>query len=239
MPYINLQEASEATGKSVRTIRRLCNSPQSKKYITYEDGKLLVEVSYLAKNYPLINSPEPVIPPKNDIGQTHAMASQTPVPDGNPQNPEKLLHEIELLKLELRHQTQITQEKEQQIDILKRSLLMLGEGQRKEPAPEAQPDIPEQEPLPVERKKAGGPGKTEGKKETFQAAFKSRTWSISRLVTGRFRGPVDSILGAEVGLLGFNYYLLLGAYRNDELSFVSSIFSIQASLQTALVLRIL
>lgn len=152
MPYINLQEASEITGKSVRTIRRLCNSPESKKYITYEDGKLLVEVSFLGKSYPIVNSPDSGIPPKNGIGQTHAMARQTPVPDGNPQNPEKLLHEIELLKLELKYQAQITQEKEQQIDILKRSLLMLGEGQRKESASEVQANISEQEPLPVEKK---------------------------------------------------------------------------------------
>jgi len=157
MPYINLQEASEVTGKSVRTIRRLCNSPESKEYTTYEDGKLLVEVSFLERNYPMVNKPNHGISPKNGIGQTHAMASQTPLPDGNPQNPEKLLHEIELLKLELRHQAQITHEKEQQIEILKRSLLMLGEGQKGEPAPEAQPEPLEQEPLPVEKKKRWWP----------------------------------------------------------------------------------
>ncbi|TXK21156.1 hypothetical protein FVR03_23545 [Pontibacter qinzhouensis] len=157
MPYINLQEASEVTGKSVRTIRRLCNLPESKKYITYEDGKLLVEVSFLEGKYPMVNRPNPGIPSKNGIGQTHAIAMQEPVPDGNPQGPDKLLHEIELLKLELKFQAQLTQEKEQQIEILKRSLLMLGEGQRNEPTPEPQPDALKQEPRLVEKKKRWWP----------------------------------------------------------------------------------
>jgi hypothetical protein len=132
MPYINLQQAADATGKSIRTIRRLCNSPTSKDYITYEDGKLQVEVSFLEQNYPMVNMPNTGMTPKNNIGQSHDMANQVPVPNGNSHNSEKLIHEIEMLKLELKYRDQITQEKDKQIELLERSLLMLGEGLRKD-----------------------------------------------------------------------------------------------------------
>lgn len=140
MPYINLQQAADATGKSIRTIRRLCNSPTSKDYITYEDGKLQVEVNFLEQNYPMVNMPNTGMSLKNDIGQSHDMTSQQAMPNGNPPNFDKLLHEIELLKLELKYRDQITQEKDKQIELLERSLLMLGEGQKKEPVQEEQPE---------------------------------------------------------------------------------------------------
>lgn len=153
MPYINLQQAADATGKSIRTIRRLCNAPTSKDFITYEDGKLLVEVSFLEQNYPMVNIPNTGMPLKNDIGHSYDTPSQTAMPNGNPPNLDKLLHEIELLKLELKYRDQITQEKDKQIEILERSLLLLGEGQRKEPVLEQQPE----EPAPAEKKRRWWP----------------------------------------------------------------------------------
>ncbi len=153
MPYINLQQAAEATGKSIRTIRRLCNLPESKDYITYEDGKLQVEVSFLEQNYPMVNTPNTGMPLKNNIGHGHDTTSQPAMPNGNPLNFDKLLHEIELLKLELKYRDQITQEKDKQIEILERSLLMLGEGQKKEPALEQQPE----ESAPAEKKRRWWP----------------------------------------------------------------------------------
>lgn len=151
MPYINLQEAADTTGKSVRTIRRLCNLPESKSYTTYEDGKLMVEVSFLDKHYPMVNVPNPDLTPKNDKGQTNATASHTPVPSGNSQNLDKLLHEIEILKLELKYRDQITQEKDKQIELLERSLLMLGQGIRKDQE-KPEPQLEEQA-LPEEKKR--------------------------------------------------------------------------------------
>jgi hypothetical protein len=153
MPYINLQQAAEATGKSIRTIRRLCNLPESKDYITYEEGKLQVEVSFLEQNYPMVNVPNTGMPLKNDTARGHVTASQPAMPNGNPPNFDKLLHEIELLKLELRYRDQITQEKDKQIELLERSLLLLGEGQKKEPEPEQQPE----ESAPAEKKRRWWP----------------------------------------------------------------------------------
>ncbi len=149
MPYINLQQAADATGKSIRTIRRLCNASTSKDFITYEDGKLLVEVSFLEQNYPMATVPNTGMPQKNDIGHGHDMTSQPAMPSGNPPNFDKLLHEIELLKLELKYRDQITQEKDKQIELLERSLLLLGEGQKKEPVLEQQPE----ESAPAEKKR--------------------------------------------------------------------------------------
>jgi len=155
MPYINLQQAADATGKSIRTIRRLCNSPESKDYITYEDGKLQIEVSFLEQNYPMVNAPNTGMPPKIDIGQSYDMANQTPIPNGNPHNSEKLLHEIEMLKLELKYRDQITREKDKQIEILERSLLMLGEGSRKDQEKQ-EPQL--EDPLaPAEKKRRWWP----------------------------------------------------------------------------------
>jgi len=149
MPYINLQQAADATGKSIRTIRRLCNSPDSKDYITYEDGKLQVEVSFLEQNYPMVNAPNTGMPTKNDTSYGHDTTSQPSMSNGNTPNFDKLLHEIELLKLELKYRDQITQEKDKQIELLERSLLLLGEGQKKEPVLEQQPE----ESAPAEKKR--------------------------------------------------------------------------------------
>jgi len=149
MPYINLQQAADATGKSIRTIRRLCNSPQSKDYITYEDGKLQVEVSFLEQNYPMVNVPNTGMPSKNGTSHSNDTTSQPAMSNGNTPNFDKLLHEIELLKMELKYRDQITQEKDKQIELLERSLLLLGEGQKKEPEPEQQP----KESAPAEKKR--------------------------------------------------------------------------------------
>ena len=151
MPYINLQQAADATGKSIRTIHRLCNSPESKDYITYEDGKLQVEVSFLEQNYPMINAPNTGMPLKNDIGQAYDMTSQPSMPNGKPNNSEKLLHEIELLKLELKYRDQITREKDKQIEILERSLLMLGEGTKKD-EDKQEPSLEGNEPATKKRR---------------------------------------------------------------------------------------
>jgi len=153
MPYINLQQAADATGKSIRTIRRLCNASTSKDFITYEDGKLLVEVSFLEQNYPMATVPNTGMPLKNNTGHGHDTTSKPDMPSGNPPNFDKLLHEIELLKLELKYRDQITQEKDKQIELLERSLLLLGEGQKKEPVLEQQPE----ESAPAEKKRRWWP----------------------------------------------------------------------------------
>jgi hypothetical protein len=151
MPYINLQQAADATGKSIRTIRRLCNAPTSKDYITYEDGKLQIEVSFLEQNYPMVNMPNTGMPLKNNIGHGHDTTNQPAMPNGNPHNSEQLLHEIEMLKLELKYRDQITREKDKQIEILERSLLMLGEGIKKD-QDKQEPALEENEPAIKKRR---------------------------------------------------------------------------------------
>jgi hypothetical protein len=133
MPYILVKQAAQVTGKSEKTIRRLANSEASKSYITYEDGKLLIEISYLQQHYPLIkHGQEPKITP----GQTIDTPTQTSIDTVQPQSPVILQHTIDLLKQELKHKEelyhQISHEKDKRIEILERSLLMLGEGIKKD-----------------------------------------------------------------------------------------------------------
>ena len=150
MPYIPVKEAAHLTGKSEKTIRRLANSETSKSYITYEDGKLLIEISYLQQHYPLVNHGQKAEKP---IGQNIDTSNQKSIDIVQPQDPVALQHTIELLKQELKHKEdlyqQVSQEKDKRIEILERSLLLLGEGQKKEPVLEQQPE----ESAPTEKKR--------------------------------------------------------------------------------------
>jgi len=150
MPYILVKEATHLTGKSEKTIRRLANSEASKSYITYEDGKLLIEVSYLQQHYPLIKHGQE---PEKYAGQTIDTSTQMTIDTVQPQNPLTLQHTIELLKQELKHKEelyqQISHEKDKRIEVLERSLLLLGEGQKKEPILDQQPE----ESAPAETKR--------------------------------------------------------------------------------------
>jgi hypothetical protein len=150
MPYIPVKEAAHLTGKSEKTIRRLANSEISKPYITYEDSKLLIEISYLQQHYRLVNHGQQAEKP---TGQTIGTSSQKYIDIVQPQDPVALQHTIELLKQELKHKEdlyqQVSQEKDKRIEVLERSLLLLGEGQKKESVLEQQPE----EPAPAEKKR--------------------------------------------------------------------------------------
>jgi len=154
MPYILVKEAAHLTGKSEKTIRRLANSEASKPYITYEDGKLLIEVSYLQQHYPLIKHGQQ---PENPTGQTIDTSNPMSIDIVQPQNPLTLQHTIELLKQELKHKEelyqQISHEKDKRIEVLERSLLLLGEGQKKEPVLDQQLE----ESAPEEKKRSWWP----------------------------------------------------------------------------------
>lgn len=154
MPYIPVKEAAHLTGKSEKTIRRLANSEISKPYITYEDSKLLIEISYLQQHYPLVNHGQQAEKP---TGQTIDTSSQKSIDIVQPQDPVALQHTIELLKQELKHKEelyhQVSQEKDKRIEVLERSLLLLGEGQKKESVLEQQPE----ESAPAEKKRRWWP----------------------------------------------------------------------------------
>lgn len=155
MAYLSLKQASETTGKSERTIRRLCSAPKSKDYITYEDGKLLIDANYLEQNYPMTKTPEPVNLGKNHTGQRHDMDSQYVNQPLQPDNSDNLLYKIAMLELELKHKDElfhkITREKDLRIETLERSLLLLGEGLKKDPV--STNEQPDQKQEPVRKKR--------------------------------------------------------------------------------------
>lgn len=158
MPYLSLKQASETTGKSERTIRRLCSAPKSKDYITYEDGKLLIDSNYLEQSYPMTKTPKPVNPVKNTTGQRHDMDSQTVNHSLQPDNSDNLTHKVAMLEQELKYKDElfykITREKDLRIETLERSLLLLGEGIKKEPvANQEQPEQTTQEQESVKKKR--------------------------------------------------------------------------------------
>lgn len=134
MPYLTIKQAAEATQKSEKTIRRLCNSPKSKDYVTTEDGKLLIDVSYLQQTYPMSTPGQTT---KKGTGPSLPTPTQQVQTDVQPQQTDNLQHEIDLLKLQLRHKDEILGMKDRQIETLERSLLLLGEGIKREPMPNA------------------------------------------------------------------------------------------------------
>lgn len=133
--YLTLKEAAYTTGKSERQLRRICNDSKNKGYVSHnEKGRLLVDANFLSQNYPLVNVPKPVgknVPSDLDIG--HASENQ---PAAN------LAFKVAFLEQELRHKGEITAallaEKDKRIEVLERSLLILGEGRPAgtDPAPE-------------------------------------------------------------------------------------------------------
>lgn len=158
MAYLSLKQASETTGKSERTIRRLCGAPKSKAYITYDDGKLLIDANYLEQNYPMIKAPKSVNPVKNPIGQRHDMDSQSVNQQSLTDNSGNLLHKVAMLELELKYKDEIfhkvTSEKDLRIETLERSLLLLGEGLKKDaPANQEQPEQVSKEQEPAKKKR--------------------------------------------------------------------------------------
>jgi hypothetical protein len=155
MAYLSLKQASETTGKSERTIRRLCSATKSKDYITYEDGKLLIDANYLEQNYPMTRTPKSVNSVKYQDRQRHDMGSHIVNQGLLPDNSDNLAHKVAMLELELKYKDElfhkITTEKDLRIEALERSLLLLGEGIKKEsPVSQEQPD---QEPEPVKKKR--------------------------------------------------------------------------------------
>lgn len=159
MAYLSLKQAAEITGKSERTIRRLCNAPKSKNFVTYEDGKLLVDANYLEQNYPMTKTPKAVNHDTIEHSQRHDMDSQNVKPMSHTQSLDNLAHKVAMLELELKYKDElfhkVTMEKDLRIEALERSLLLLGEGVKKETisSQERQPDQSPQEQEPAKKKR--------------------------------------------------------------------------------------
>lgn len=123
--YLTLKEAADATGKSERQLRRICNDLNNKDYISHnEKGRLLVDANFLTQNYPLVNVPK-------TTGKTMPFYPEAGHASEN-QFPDNLAFKVALLEQELRHKGEITDallaEKDKRIEVLERSLLILGEG---------------------------------------------------------------------------------------------------------------
>ncbi|RYE20378.1 MAG: hypothetical protein EOP45_11170 [Sphingobacteriaceae bacterium] len=141
---LTLKEAADTTGKSERQLRRICNDPKNKAYVSHnEKGRLLVDANFLSQNYPLIHVPKV-------RGKTVSSGSETGhVSDY--QSTDNLSFKVALLEQQLRHKEELTTallaEKDKRIEVLERSLLILDAGRSVEadPAPE-----------PLKRKKLFG-----------------------------------------------------------------------------------
>lgn len=150
MPYLTIKQAVEATQKSEKTIRRLCNNHKSKNYVTTEDGKIMIDASYLQQTYPM-STPGQIA--KKGTRHSLPMATQQVQPVVQPQQTDSLQHEIDLLKLQLRHKDEILGMKDRQIDTLERTLLLLGEGLQRETAPTATESVTMVDPEPTKKKR--------------------------------------------------------------------------------------
>jgi hypothetical protein len=150
MSYLTIKQAAEATRKSEKTIRRLCNSPKSKDYMVLEDGKILIDANYLQQTYPMSTPGQTA---KKDTRHSLPMPTQKVQPIVQAPQTDSLQHEIDLLKLQLRYKDEILGIKDRQIETLERSLLLLGEGMKREPVPAATEPIAQAAPDPPKKKR--------------------------------------------------------------------------------------
>jgi hypothetical protein len=128
MPYLTIQEAMQTTGKSEKTIRRLCNDPKSEKYVTREDGKLLVDSNYLSQKYSMKTTGQNESKQAGQSIDTKENDRLDKVDIANNQESQNYQHKIGLLEQELRLKDMLMNEKDQRIQDLQQSLRLLGSG---------------------------------------------------------------------------------------------------------------
>lgn len=125
MPYLTIQEAARTTNKSEKTIRRLCNDPKSEKYITREDGKLLVDSNYLSQRYSMkVTGQNESKQPIQSINKKENV--QVDKMEINNKENQNYQYKITLLEQELRLKDMLMNEKDQRIQDLQQSLRLLG-----------------------------------------------------------------------------------------------------------------
>jgi hypothetical protein len=146
MSYLTIKQAAEATRKSEKTIRRLCNNPKSKDYMVMEDGKILIDANYLQQTYPMST-------PGQTAQKNTGHSLPTTTHEVQPPQIDSLQHEIDLLKLQLRYKDEILGIKDRQIETLERSLLLLGEGLKQDPIPPAIDPMAQAAPEPPKKKR--------------------------------------------------------------------------------------
>lgn len=115
-----------------------------------EDGKVLIDANYLQQTYPMSTPGQTV---QKDTRHSLPTTTQEVQPVVQPQKTDSLQHEIDLLKLQLRYKDEILGMKDRQIETLERSLLLLGEGLKKDPIPPATDPMAQAAPEPSKKKR--------------------------------------------------------------------------------------
>lgn len=126
MPYLTLSEAAIITGKSEKTIRRLCNEDESKQFISRENGKISIDSNYLSQKYSMKITGQNE---KKVIGQTRDKKENVQlgkVDINNNQELQNYQQKIALLEQEVRLKDMLMTEKDQRIEDLQQSLRLLG-----------------------------------------------------------------------------------------------------------------
>ncbi|RYX87750.1 hypothetical protein EON73_00625 [bacterium] len=126
MPYLTLSEAAIITGKSEKTIRRLCAEIESKQFISREDGKILIDSNYLSQKYSMkiTGQNEKKVVGQNRDKKENVQLGKVDI--GNVIEIENFQHKIILLEQEVRLKDMLMNEKDQRIEDLQQSLRLLG-----------------------------------------------------------------------------------------------------------------
>lgn len=115
MNYIDINQAAEATGKSSKTIRRLSSKKESEPFIDKREGKIFIDVNYLFDSYPSVKDA-----PKHS-GQREEDVQEVDMDKEILQ----LKNKIALYEQELKHKEELLSEKNNRIEDLQKSILLL------------------------------------------------------------------------------------------------------------------
>jgi len=123
MNYIDIKEASEATGKSEKTIRRLVNKAESNAFVDKSNSKIIIDVNYLFSAYP------PIKKGKNEVRQILDM--------GNKESIQveliNLKNKLVIYEQELKHKESLLNEKDNRILDLQKAMLLLEAHKEQQP----------------------------------------------------------------------------------------------------------
>ena len=134
MNYISIKEASETTGKSEKTIRRLINKSESKAFVDKSDNKIIIDVNYLFSIYPPIKKVKKETRQKLDIGKNEP-GHVLDIDKSEASNLEliTLKNKIAIYEQELKHKESLLKEKDNRISDLQKAMLLLEAHKEKEP----------------------------------------------------------------------------------------------------------
>ena len=115
MNYIDIKEASEATGKSEKTIRRLINKTESNAFVDKSNSKIIIDVNYLFSVYPPIKKGENEVRQNLDMGNKESSHMELI----------NLKNKLVIYEQELKHKESLLNEKDNRILDLQKAMLLL------------------------------------------------------------------------------------------------------------------